>query len=303
VIVSSGAPFFGFAVPGSENAAGCLISILTAQAPDGNSKNCKKRARFFYKTFALLPKTPAIELMHTQHLTGMARMKPPKPRILVVEDDGPLRQGLMDVLVFNGYEVEGEDNGERGLAAGLERNFDLILLDVMLPGLDGFAVCREIRRRKPQQGIILITAKGAENDIVAGFKAGADDYVPKPFSLRELMVRVEAVLRRAGKSAAPVDLVIDEVRFDGRNLVAEGPGGRVELTRREMDIIAYLHRHAERIVSKKELLTDVWHYADAGIETRTVDIHIMKLRKKLSGLAGNAPLIATVRGEGYKLRT
>jgi DNA-binding response OmpR family regulator len=228
-------------------------------------------------------------------------MKHPKARILVVEDDAALRRGLMDVLVFNGYETRGIADGSEGLRAALETPCDLVMLDVMLPGMDGFSICREIRRRRPNQAVVMITAKGAEDDVVAGFKAGADDYIPKPFSLRELMVRVEAVLRRAGKNSGDQQIVVGEVRFDGHHLVAECCGRSVEITRREMDIVAYLHRHSERIVSKKELLTEVWQYADAGIETRTVDIHMLKLRKKISALAGNAAFITTVRGEGYRL--
>ena len=127
-------------------------------------------------------------------------MKTPKGRILVVEDDPALLRGLIDVLVYNGYQVEGADDGGLGLAAGLQETFDLILLDVMLPTLDGFSVCKEIRKKKPDQGIIIITAKGAEDDVVTGFHAGADDYISKPFSLREVMVRIEAVLRRSGKN-------------------------------------------------------------------------------------------------------
>jgi len=127
-------------------------------------------------------------------------MKQPKARILVVEDDAALLHGLHDVLVFNGYDVKGVEDGARGLEASLEEQFDLILLDVMLPTLDGFTICKAIRKKKPGQGIIIITAKGAEDDIVTGFKAGADDYITKPFSLREVMVRVEAVLRRTGKT-------------------------------------------------------------------------------------------------------
>ncbi len=230
-------------------------------------------------------------------------MKRPKARILVVEDDEALQRGLLDVLVFNGYEARGVADGGAGLRDGLEGGYDLILLDVMLPTMDGLAVCREIRGRRPSQAIIMITARGAEDDIVAGFKAGADDYIPKPFSLRELMVRVEAVLRRAGKSPGEEELLVGGIRFDGRNLVAECGGRSVDLTRREMDIMVYLRRHADRIVAKKELLTEVWQYADAGIETRTVDIHILKLRKKIAGLIGDAPLIATVRGEGYRLES
>jgi len=228
-------------------------------------------------------------------------MKHPKARILVIEDDAALLQGLMDVLVFNGYEVCGIADGKEGLRAALEGPCDLVLLDVMLPGLDGVSVCREIRRRKPNQAVVMITAKGAEDDIVAGFKAGADDYIPKPFSLRELMVRVEAVLRRAGKSAGEQQIVLGDIRFDGHHLLAECRGRSVEITRREMDIVTYLHRNSNRIVSKKELLTEVWQYADAGIETRTVDIHMLKLRKKISDLAGDTPFITTVRGEGYRL--
>jgi two-component system response regulator RegX3 len=146
----------------------------------------------------------------------------------------------------------------------------------------------------------MITAKGAEDDIVEGFQAGADDYIPKPFSLREVMVRIEAVLRRVGKIFGDQVLDIGGVVFDGRNLVARCAGDTVELTRREVDIMAYLHRHHDRIVSKKELLTEVWHYADADIETRTVDIHILKLRKKIDALTRKV-IIATVRGEGYRL--
>ena len=127
-------------------------------------------------------------------------MKQPKARILVVEDDTALLRGLLDVLVFNGYEVKGVEDGGVGRRVGVDEQFDLILLDVMLPTIDGFSICKEIRKEKPNQGIIIITAKGAENDIVTGFRAGADDYITKPFSLREVMVRVEAVLRRTGKN-------------------------------------------------------------------------------------------------------
>ena len=228
-------------------------------------------------------------------------MKESKARILVVEDDSALLNGLMDVLVFNGYDVKGVEDGGLGLTAAVEEQFDLILLDVMLPTLDGFSICKEIRKRKPAQGIIIITAKGAEDDIVTGFKSGADDYIPKPFSLREVMVRVEAVLRRTGKSLGDEEIHFGGIFFDGRNLKAEHADKSVEMTRREMDIIVHLYRHQDRIVSKKELLIEVWHYADADIETRTVDIHILKLRKKIAALVGDTPLIETIRGEGYRL--
>lgn len=228
-------------------------------------------------------------------------MKQPKARILVVEDDPAILTGLQDVLVFNGYSTDGAADGGQGLAAALDQAYDLILLDVMLPTLDGFSICRQVRAKKPAQAIIMITAKGSEDDVVTGFKAGADDYVPKPFSLRELIVRVEAVLRRSGKPLGDERIEHHGIVFDGRNLQAARGDHVQELTRREMDIIVYLFRNQHRIVSKKELLTEVWHYADADIETRTVDIHLLKLRKKLTALNPDIPFIQTIRGEGYRL--
>ena len=227
-------------------------------------------------------------------------MKTPKARILVVEDDPAILDGLKDVLVFNGYTADGVADGGEGLAAAIEKSYDLVLLDVMLPTLDGFAICRKVRDEKPQQPIIMITAKGAEDDVVTGFKAGADDYIPKPFSLRELMVRVEAVLRRSGKPMGDEQIEQHGIRFDGQNLIAVLEDRTQELTRKEMDIIIYLFRHQKRIVPKNELLTEVWHYADAGIETRTVDIHMQKLRKKIAALDPDLHLIRTIRGEGYR---
>ncbi len=147
----------------------------------------------------------------------------------------------------------------------------------------------------------MLTAKGAEDDVVTGFQAGADDYVCKPFSLRELLVRVEALLRRAGKLTGEADIRYQGIHFQGKTLEAKAGEKTLALTRREMDIITYLHRHQDRIVSKKELLTEVWHYADANIETRTVDIHMLKLRKKIARLIGGQSFLRTVRGEGYRL--
>lgn len=228
-------------------------------------------------------------------------MQKDKAAILVVEDDLSILHGLLDVLVFNGYEATGVEDGGEGLQKALEERYDLIILDVMLPTIDGFSICKEVRKKKPSQGIIMLTAKGSEDDIVVGFKAGADDYVSKPFSLRELMVRVEAVLRRSGKSVGDEQLLFRGIFFDGKTLVVSHGERSAELTRREMDIVLYLHRHRDRIVSKKELLKEVWHYADTGIETRTVDIHILKLRKKMTSLIEDTPFIRTIRGEGYRL--
>ena len=224
-----------------------------------------------------------------------------KSHILIVEDDPAIRNGLSDVLVFNGYSVTAVEDGREGFELLRNTHFDLVLLDVMLPSMDGFTICRETRSEKPTQPIIMITAKGAEDDIVTGFKAGADDYITKPFSLRELTVRVEAILRRSGKPLGDEQVSIRDVVFDGRNLVVQHSGKTAAITRKEMDIIIYLHRFQERIVAKKELLTEVWHYTDAGVETRTVDIHMLKLRKKIQSLGFPGDFITTIRGEGYRL--
>jgi two-component system response regulator RegX3 len=228
-------------------------------------------------------------------------MPHPKARILVVEDDPAILRGLQDVLVFNGYGAAGAADGGQGLQTALAQDFDLVLLDVMLPTLDGFTLCRRLRARKPGLAVIMLTARGAEEDVVAGFQAGADDYVPKPFSLRELMVRVEAVLRRSGAPSGDECFDYRGIRFDGRDLRAHKGATSLDLTRREMDILRYLYRNRLRIVSRRELLSKVWHYADAAIETRTVDIHLLKLRRKLERLDPHQPLIRTVRGEGYRL--
>ena len=224
-----------------------------------------------------------------------------KACILVVEDDPAILKGLCDVLVFNGYRADGVADGIDGCAAALSGHYDLVLLDVMLPRMDGFAICRKIRGQRPAQPVIILTAKGAEEDIVTGFTAGADDYVSKPFSLRELIVRVEAVLRRSGKPLGGEQIRWGEVLFDGLNLQATCRDRSEALTRREMDILIYLFRHRDRIVSKGELLTEVWHYKDPAVETRTVDIHMLKLKKKIASLADGLVPIQTVRGEGYRL--
>ena len=228
-------------------------------------------------------------------------MKQVKTSILVVEDDPAILQGLLDVLVFNGYDAKGVDNGDTGLEKCLEESHDLVILDVMLPGLDGFTICRELRRKKPEQAIIMLTAKGSEEDIITGFSAGADDYLSKPFSIQELLVRVEALLRRCGKKVDQEKTTIHSICFDPANLIATYNDKRIQMTRREMDIVLHLYHNRERIVSKQELLKDVWHYRVTDIETRTVDIHILKLRKKIQELLGDQPFIVTIRGEGYRL--
>ncbi|MEE8580332.1 MAG: response regulator transcription factor [Myxococcota bacterium] len=224
--------------------------------------------------------------------------------ILVVEDEEAIRRGLCDVLAFHGYAPKGAERGDDGLRLAQSGEFALVVLDVMLPGLNGFDVCEQLRVSQPILPVLMLTARGAEEDILRGFRCGSDDYVTKPFSVAELMARVEALLRR---SAAPSQLPsqvalpfsLGAWRIDPETLAAQRDGLSVTLTRRELEILDLLHREQGRIVGRRRLLFEVWGYkSPERIETRTVDMHIAKLRKKL-GAGGNV-LIETVRGEGYR---
>jgi len=223
-----------------------------------------------------------------------------KTAVLVVEDEESIRRGLCDVLAFRGYAPEGVERGDDGLRRGLSREHALVLLDVMLPGMNGFDVCRELRGALPQLPILMLTARGAEQDVLDGFRAGADDYVTKPFSVAELLARIEALLRRAGavdEDAPP--FAFGEWQVDRRARTARRSGESVELTALEAALAALFARERGRILSRRLLLREVWDVANPErIETRTVDMHVAKLRRKL-GAAGDA-LIQTVRGEGYR---
>lgn len=233
-----------------------------------------------------------------------------KLRILIVEDEAPILQGLIDVFVYHNYEVDFASDGKAALEKALKGKYDLVILDVMLPSLDGFTICDELRKADRAQPIIMLTAKSSDDDIITGLRLGADDYVSKPFSVRELVLRVEAVLRRSQKlqhQASQLSLA-GYLRIDTLNLIGHyettGPDGQTqaEFTRREVDILQYLLEHADRPVSRGELLEEVWGYARASqIETRTVDIHIAKLRRKIEREAQNPSYLVTIRGEGYKL--
>ena len=225
--------------------------------------------------------------------------------VLVVEDEEAIRTGLCDVLAFRGYAPEGVERGDEGLRRGREGRHSLVLLDVMLPGLSGFDVCRALRAERPELPILMLTARGSEGDVLEGFRAGADDYVTKPFSVAELMARVEALLRRAGAEPAceeppaePFDL--GPWNVDPGTRRARRGEEQVELTPLEASLAALLARERGRIVSRRRLLREVWGASDPDrLETRTVDMHVAKLRKKLG--AGTDGLIQTVRGEGYRL--
>ena len=227
-----------------------------------------------------------------------------KIRILIVEDEAAIRTGLEDVFVFHGYEVASAAEGPQGLHKAMSGCFDLILLDVMLPGLDGFEICRRIRTEDPEQPIIMMTAKTSDEDIVQGLSLGADDYVAKPFSVAQLVLRVQAVLRRS-RIVAGMEQKLrlgDEVELDVRNLSGRRGGESLSFTRREMEILQYLGANTHRPVTREELLSKVWGYAkDLHLETRTVDIHIAKLRRKIEADPSEPAYLVTVRGAGYRL--
>ena len=227
-----------------------------------------------------------------------------KQKILIVEDEAAIRDGLVDVLLYHGYEVDAVEDGEQGLRRALGGGFDLILLDVMLPKIDGFAICERIRQQDKSQAIMMLTAKVAEEDIINGLKLGADDYVAKPFSITELTLRIEALLRRTSPlpQASSVLEIDHELTIDCANMSGQRDGQEVIFTRREMDVLQYLYAHHQRAVPRDELLSEVWGYAkNIDIETRTIDIHIAKLRRKIEHDPKSPQRLVTVRGAGYRL--
>jgi DNA-binding response OmpR family regulator len=226
-------------------------------------------------------------------------------RILVVEDDRSIREGIADALAFHGYAAVQAERGDVGLQKALQAPCDLVLLDLVLPGADGLTVLRELRRAQPTLPVVILTARGDEAERVRGLREGADDYVVKPFSIRELLARVEAVLRRSPERptdvhrlAIPggsVDLERREVRFDD--------GGREDLSEKEADLLRYLAANPGRTVSRDELLSRVWGVPARGAETRTVDMHVARLRDKLRDAASPSRVLTTVRGKGYRIET
>ena len=218
--------------------------------------------------------------------------------ILVVEDEPSLCQLLMNNLSFEGYSVTAADDGVPALAAHAARRADLIVLDLMLPQLDGFAVLKALRDQQDGVPVLMLTARGEEADRVKGLSLGADDYLVKPFSLLELMARVKAILRRTRPMERPALLRSGPFRFDLPRLEATREGRTLDLTPREFRLVEILISHAGRTHSRKELLQLAWE-PEARPSARTVDVHIANLRRKLGEEQG-APWIATVGGEGYR---
>jgi two-component system, OmpR family, alkaline phosphatase synthesis response regulator PhoP len=222
-------------------------------------------------------------------------------RVLVVEDEPSLVLTLTDRLVSEGYQVETARDGEEGLARAIEGSFDIILLDVMLPGRDGFEVCRELRSRGVQVPIVMLTARGQVVDRVVGLKLGADDYVTKPFEMIELLARIEALFRRARTpvSAPAGTYVFGDVRVDFRRAEVLRDGAPVSLSALEFKLLAYFIHNRGALLTRDELLDKVWGY-DAMPTTRTVDVHVASLRQKLERNPSRPQFILTVHRRGYR---
>ncbi len=225
----------------------------------------------------------------------------PNPTVLTVEDDPAIRRGIVDALRFAGYGALEAARGDTGREMAMTVSYDLLLLDLVLPVVDGLDILRAVRKTKPTQPVIILTARGEEHDRVAGLQLGADDYVVKPFSVKELLARVEAVLRRSPERPQEVsqielphavaDLARFEVRFQD--------GSRTELSDKEVELLRYLASNVGRAITRDELLERVWQISPRGLSTRTIDMHITRLREKLQDSSEKPQVILTVRGKGY----
>ena len=221
--------------------------------------------------------------------------------ILVVEDEADILRGLRDNLSYEGWRVLTAADGEKGLALALKEKPDLVILDWMLPGMDGLAVCRELRARGAMTPVVFLTARGQEVDRVLGLEMGADDYVTKPFSVRELMARVKAILRRAaGTAARPAKFAIGDLEVDANAFTAKRGKKNIELGRYETEILRLLAQRKGQVISRNEILNEVWG-VDAYPTDRTVDNYIVKLRQKIERDPKNPKLLITVHGAGYKV--
>ena len=222
-------------------------------------------------------------------------------RILIIDDQKELLNGLAVNFRREGYEVLTATEGGAGLGLAREGRPDLIILDIMLPGMSGLDVCRELRRTGVEVPIIMLTARGEEMDRVLGLEIGADDYLTKPFSVRELLARVRARLRRRPAAAGPIvaRYRFGDIEIDFGRLRAERQGRPLELSAKEFDLLGLLVRRRGEILTRDEILKQVWGYDDPPL-TRTVDTHILRLRQKIEPDPGNPAFIQTVYGEGYR---
>jgi DNA-binding response OmpR family regulator len=222
--------------------------------------------------------------------------------ILVIEDDASIRRGVVDVLEYAGYRTLEAADGHAGMELALKANYRLLLLDLVMPGPSGFEILAALRKKRPGQAVIILSARGEEGDRVRGLTGGADDYVVKPFSMKELLARVDAVLRRTCERVVPSDerdLPGGTVDFAARR-IAFHDGRSEELSEREAELLRYLIDSPGRIVSREEILRQLWGLDPDRTETRTIDMHVMHLRAKLGDK--NQRVLATVRGKGYRFQ-
>jgi DNA-binding response OmpR family regulator len=224
-------------------------------------------------------------------------------KILVIEDDISILRGLKDNLEYEGYAVIAETNGEKGLQLALNKKSDLILLDIMLPGMNGYEICRKLKKEKPELPIIMITARGSEIDKVSGLDTGADDYVTKPFSIPELMARIRALIRRIAVGPdIPDEYCFGNVKLDFKKYKAFRDNQEIKLSSKEFAIMEYFIRHDGEAVHRHDLLNEVWGY-EAIPTTRTIDNFILDLRKKLEENPSKPRFIESVRDIGYRFNS
>jgi len=223
-------------------------------------------------------------------------------RILIVDDEPEIVRGLEDNLRFEGYQTAAATNGENALALALSDAPDLILLDIMMPRMSGWDVCRALRNKGIEVPVIMLTARGEEIDRVRGLELGADDYITKPFSLRELLARVRAVLRRPGPRDRFEEYRFGDVRIRPRVRQVFKAGQGIRLTRKEFDLLVFLVAHRGEVITRERLLDEVWGYEQFPT-TRTVDTHILRLRKKFEADPDRPVWILTLHGHGYKFAT
>ena len=227
----------------------------------------------------------------------------PSPRVLLVEDEEDLRLAVGDRLRSEGLEVSVEDRGDTALNRLREEDFDLVVLDIMLPGVDGLGVCRIARAEGIHVPILMLTARGGVTDRVIGLRLGADDYLSKPFDMSELLARVDALLRRSGpvdpKPAAPAEYWFGDVHVDTRRAEVTRADQLVTLSAKEYRLLTFFLEHPGEAVSRDKILDEVWGYR-AAPQTRTVDVHVASLRRKLGDSSHQTLYIQTLRGIGYK---
>lgn len=223
--------------------------------------------------------------------------------ILIVEDDDTMREMLRYNILQNGYSADAVSDGQSCLSTISEKNYDLILLDLMLPGIDGLTLCKEIRERTPGTKVIIVSAKSEQESKLSGFQLGADDYVTKPFSMEELLARIKANLRKKGRESdiGKSNIAFGDIVIDSENFTVKVSGDDIYFSAKEFQLLKLLATNNAKVLSRQNLAEKIWDYSHLG-DTRTIDVHIKNIRKKLEAKS-NFKYIHTVRGIGYKFKT